>query len=306
MANRHLLRSIVLQTLFECDFRDGEFDPREILNCNLKEFAPEVKDYSFAEDIIDGVKRCQEDIDEIIAKAAPNWPIDRIATADRNVLRMGLFELLFSNYGDVPPKVAINEAIELAKTFGGETSGKFINGVLGAVYKEMGEPGKDDTVGKKEETESENIPVRNLAGAVIYAEQEGEMYLAFVHDVFGHWTLSKGRLEEGENPIDGVIRVNRDELGIETEVECNLGENEYVAKTQDKQKVKKRVTYFLSKAKFEELDLKRDGGLDDAKWFKLRDIIDLNFYEDIVPLITKAVGVLMAKNKSSENSVQES
>ncbi|MGM0482817.1 MAG: transcription antitermination factor NusB [Patescibacteria group bacterium] len=306
MANRHLLRSIVLQTLFECDFRDGEVDPREILHCNLKEFAPEVKDYYFAEDIVSGIKGCQEDIDEIIAKAAPNWPVDRIATVDRNVLRMGLFELLFSDYGDVPPKVAINEAIELAKTFGGETSGKFINGVLGAVYKEMGEPGKDDSVAKREENELENIPVRNLAGAVIYAEQEGEIYLAFVHDVFGHWTLSKGRLEEGENPEDGVIRVNRDELGIDTEVECNLGENEYVAKTQDKQKVKKRVTYFLSRAEFEDLDLKKDGGLDDAKWFKLKDIIDLNFYDDIVPLITKAVGVLMAKNKSSEGSDQES
>lgn len=299
MANRHLLRSIVLQTLFECDFRDGGgVNPLEVLSLNIKEFAPEVREYSFAEDIVKGVKERKEDLDEIISKAAPNWPIDRIATVDRNILRIGLYELLFSDYDDVPPKVAINESIELAKTFGGETSGKFINGVLGAIYKELGEPGKDDASKSKEELAFEDLPVRRLAGAVVYAIDEGQIYLAFVHDVFGRWTLSKGRLEEGEEPEIGAVRIVLHELGIPTEVECILGDNEYVAKTQEKERVRKHVTYFLSSAEFEELNLKDEGGLDDAKWFKLKDIVDLNFYDDIVPIITKAVGMLLAKDKS--------
>ncbi len=296
MANRHLLRSIVLQTLFECDFRDiNSARPLDVLRCNISEFAPEVNSYTFAEEIVEGVCERKEDLDNIISKAAPNWPIERIAAVDRNILRIGLFELLFSDHDDVPPKVAINESIELAKTFGGETSSKFINGVLGAIYKELGEPGKDDVSKTKEDIPYEDIPVQRLAGAVIYSVSEGEIYLAFVHDVFGRWTLSKGRLEEGEDPEVGVVRVVIHELGIETEVECVLGDNEYVAKNQEKEKVRKNVKYFLNKAKFEELTLKDEGGLDDAKWFKLKDTIDLNFYDDIVPIITKAVGILLKK-----------
>jgi N utilization substance protein B len=100
--------------------------------------------------LLSGVINKQKIIDEIIEKAAPGWPIDKISAVDRNVLRIGLYELLFGDRKEVPPKVAINEAIELAKSFGGENSSRFVNGVLGGVYKEIGEPGKDD-VGKKKQ-----------------------------------------------------------------------------------------------------------------------------------------------------------
>ncbi len=100
--------------------------------------------------MLSGVINKQKIIDEIIEKAAPGWPIDKISAVDRNVLRIGLYELLFGDRKEVPPKVAINEAIELAKSFGGENSSRFVNGVLGGVYKEIGEPGKDD-VGKKKQ-----------------------------------------------------------------------------------------------------------------------------------------------------------
>jgi len=91
------------------------------------------------------------EIDPIIERVAPQWPLDQIAVVDRNVLRLGLYELMFGDRDAVPPKVAINEAIELAKSFGGESSGRFINGVLGTVYKEMGEPGKDDAPPRKQD-----------------------------------------------------------------------------------------------------------------------------------------------------------
>ena len=89
----------------------------------------------------------------MIEKCAPEWPISQITAVDRNILRLGIYELIFGNYEEVPPKVAINEAIELAKTFGGESSARFINGVLGTIYREMGEPMKDDKTKKKEEKE---------------------------------------------------------------------------------------------------------------------------------------------------------
>src|SRR6185436_9106577 len=123
-------------------------------------------------------------------KAAPDWPLDKISPVDRNVLRVGLYELLFADREEVPAKVAINEAIELAKTFGGETSGRFVNGVLGAVYKEMGEPGKDAAPSKKKKAGDvpyEKMLIQHLGGAVVYARHDNVIYMAFVHDIFGHW-----------------------------------------------------------------------------------------------------------------------
>jgi N utilization substance protein B len=283
MANRHLARSIVLQTLFEWDSAEaGKIDVADALTRNIEEFAPDSKDHAFMEGLLDGVLAKQKDIDLIIEKAAPDWPLEKISTVDRNILRIGLFELLFADREQVPAKVAINEAIELAKTFGGESSGRFVNGVLGAVYKEIGEPGKNDT-GKKNK---KDIPVEKYGGAVVYAIDDGQTYLALVHDIFGHWTLSKGHIEEDPSVEAGIVRVIKEELDLDVQVEDKVGENEYVA------------SYHLARADFAPLTLKKSGGLDDAKWFKLQDILELNFYRDMLPVVTEAVQTLAAKKDS--------
>lgn len=140
MASRHLARSIAMQSLYEWDFygkKKGSLE--EITKRNIKEFGPGLQDTSFVKNLVDGVVSNLGKIDKILEKAAPEWPIEQITIVDRNVLRLGLSELLFGNKEEVPPKVAINESIELAKKFGGESSGKFINGVLGTVYKQMQE-----------------------------------------------------------------------------------------------------------------------------------------------------------------------
>ncbi len=139
MSTRHLTRRIVLQTLYEWDFFNGEKIWLDILNKNFLEFGPDLDEREFAKNIIKGVLENFEEINNIITSAAPQWPLEKTTLIDRNVLRMGLFELIYSDDKEVPPKVAINEAIELAKEFGGESSGKFVNGVLGTVYKEMKE-----------------------------------------------------------------------------------------------------------------------------------------------------------------------
>src|SRR4029077_6168205 len=166
---------------------------------------PGMSDDSFIAELVKGILAKKADLAEIIEKAAPDWPIDKISPVDRNVLRLGLYELLFSDRNEVPAKVAINEAIELAKTFGGETSGRFVNGVLGAVYKELGEPGKDASPAKKKKIADipfEQMPIQHVGGAVIYGRNGKEIYLAFVHDIFGHWTLSKGKIAEGVDPAE--------------------------------------------------------------------------------------------------------
>lgn len=295
MANRHLGRSIVLQTLFEWDFRGlKDKEAVEILKRNVSEFGPGLGDGNFISGLLEVVLSKRKDIDNIITKAAPDWPIEKTSMIDRNVLRIGLAELLFSDRKEVPAKVAINEAIELAKTFGGENSGKFVNGVLGSVYKEIGEPGKD------EQSSKDKFTLQKLGGAVVYAKgKKGEMYVALVHDVFGHWTLSKGGIEEGEDEKKATLREVGEELGLKKlKVIDKLGENEYLASHPEKGKLKKHVVYFLVESKFEEIKLEQKGGLDDARWFKLGDIVDLNFYGDILPIITKAVNILAGGRKN--------
>lgn len=297
MANRHLSRSIVLQTLFEWDFNGQKSeDVKEAIDRNIKEFAPGLEDSTFITTLVETVVKKVKIIDEIITKAAPEWPIEKISAVDRNILRLGLTELLFGDRAEVPPKVAINEAIELAKTFGGENSGKFVNGVLGAVYKEMGEPGKDQVSKKKKpafETDPAKMPLEKLGGAVIYTKKDGETYLALVHDIFGYWTLSKGHIEESMDEKEGTALEIKKELGIDIVCEDSLGENEYIATHPEKGKRRKHVYYFLGKAEYQDLKLdKTEGGLNDAKWFKLGDIADLKIYDDILPIITKAITII--------------
>jgi len=289
----------VLQSLFEWDFRAmRESDVDAVIVRNAKEFAPGMGDVPFIERLTHGIISRATDLDSIVEQAAPEWPFDKISYIDRNVLRIGLFELLFSNRGEVPAKVAINEAIELAKTFGGENSGKFVNGVLGAVYKELGEPGKDEVSKRRhvgQDVPYDELPQERLGGAVVYARDgTGALYLAFVHDVFGHWTLSKGKLEYGEDETAGTAREIKEEIGLAVELKEKLGENEYVANDPEVGKKRKRVSYYLAEAPFIDLKLESSGGLDDARWFRAADIGELNFYEDIVPLITKAVSILSA------------
>lgn len=145
MASRHLSRSIAMQSLYEWDFSEKKADLEKIIERNLGEFGPGLENKDFVWQLVTGIVQHLAEIDQIIEKAAPQWPIEQISIVDRNVLRLGLFELLYSDKEAVPPKVAINEAIELAKSFGGENSGKFINGVLGTVFKELN-PSHDEKV----------------------------------------------------------------------------------------------------------------------------------------------------------------
>ncbi|MFA6255414.1 MAG: transcription antitermination factor NusB [Patescibacteria group bacterium] len=136
MSNRHLARTIALQTLYQWDFNNRNKENLEtVIRRNLKEFAPQFDDKGFIEHLVKGVIKNQPEIDQLITTYAPEWPIEQITMVDRNVLRIGIQEMKYDP--EIPEKVAINEAIELAKTFGGESSGKFVNGVLGTIYKEL-------------------------------------------------------------------------------------------------------------------------------------------------------------------------
>ena len=143
-SNRHLGRIIALQTLYECEFRsscgDTNFKVDDVLKRNIGRYKDMVDDKDFVTELVAGVTAKQSELDERLQPIAPEWPIDQIARMDRMVLRIGLYELLYSR--GTPPKVVINEAVELAKAFGGDNSSKFINGVLGTALKQIDEVDK--------------------------------------------------------------------------------------------------------------------------------------------------------------------
>ena len=149
-SNRHLGRIVALQTLYEYEFRkesnDDSADHGEILKRNLERYETAIDDTAFVETLVEGVLKEQQNLDEKIQPIAPDWPIEQIARIDRNILRLGIYELL--HQADVvPPKVVINEAVELAKAFGSDNSSKFINGVLGTALRTLvqGESNGEDT-----------------------------------------------------------------------------------------------------------------------------------------------------------------
>ena len=149
MSSRHLLRSVAMQSLYEWDFesslvKDENYKEKfskdslnKIVKKNIEEYSAGIESNNFVVELVNGVFENMQKIDTLLKKFAPEWPIKQIMIIDRNILRIGIYELLFSKRKDVPAKVAINESIELAKTFGGRSSGKFVNGVLGSLYKEM-------------------------------------------------------------------------------------------------------------------------------------------------------------------------
>lgn len=297
--NRHLARGIALQILFELDVNSNLSLNKEglekIIERQLEEFSGE-KDDGFILDLLTTIEERVATLDDIIARAAPEWPLDKINVMDRNILRLGLAELLF-NSDKVPPKVAIDEAIELAKTYSSVNSHKFVNGVLGSIYKEMGEPRKEETSQKKN-----NLQIVNLAGGLVYSVYEGKVFLAFVKDIFKHWTLPKGKLLQDEDVMIGAVRKIKEEIGVNAVIKDKLKENTYIANSTPKvegvnpeqnvksEKVQKHVYYFLAETKHEPLVLEKENtGLVEAKWFALDQLEDLKLYDDVKPII--AIGI---------------
>lgn len=149
MSNRHLARTVVMQVLYEWDFRGKETDRIPELVAYVKgEFAPDFDDGGYIERQVRAVVDHAPGLDSMLEQFAPNWSVGNMTIIDRNILRLGAYELRYDE--SIPSRVAINEAIELGKTFGGDASGKFVNGVLGAVYKEMVAKGETKEADKED------------------------------------------------------------------------------------------------------------------------------------------------------------
>lgn len=290
MSARHISRVIAMQTMYELDITESlsisTEESKKIVARNIVEFGGSLKESDFTEKILADTLSRLTTLDEIIQKAAPEWPMDKINIVDRNVLRVGLCELLFGDREHVPPKVAIDEAIEIAKEYGGESSGRFVNGVLGAVYKEMGEPGKAEVSAKP-------IQIEELIGVVVTSTYGDKKYVGMVHDIFGHWTLCKSHKAEGESVEAAVARVVKKEFGIlDAKIIEKIGENAYVAHHPEKGKVRKQVEYYLARTAHEAPKVEDSKGLDDAKWWRMDEVSILPVYDDMRPTIMRALEII--------------
>lgn len=280
-SSRRDARIVIVQTLFESDFHGREPDGVhmvETFNAVAREHNPALVDNDFALKVLRGVASKYHEINSIIEKAAPDWPLDKIGSVDRNILRLGVFELLFGKELEVPGRVALNEAIEITKMFLGDGARRFVNGVLGSIYTEVKDPAEDEFVPKKMRHK------KSVGGVIFRTDEADRVWFAFVHDVFGKWTLSKGGLEEGEPLESGLKRVIKEEINVDIETLEKIGSNAYKAHPPDGP-VLKEVTYLLAKTNDDALKLKETEGLDEAKWFSFEDAKKLTFYPDLKQII---------------------
>lgn len=281
MANRHLARTLALQTLFEWDFHQGQKSIAEILPHIRLEFAPEFDDQGFAENLANCILKEQQAIDQLIVKFAPEWPLEQITNIDRNVLRIGVYELKFSP--DIPPKVAINEAIELAKTFGGPSSGKFVNGVLGSLYKEMA------ASGEKQSPESQGIKEIS-AGGLVYRVMPDGYHFVLILDAYNRWTFPKGHVDNLESLETTAAREVSEEIGItDLTLVGFLGTTELKVHRPGENSFRKLVYYYLFKTSAETLTVPKVAELKDAKWYNQQETLDHMSYSQNKELFEKAL-----------------
>jgi len=287
MSNRHLARTLVLQSLFQWDFNNKSENIQKILENNKKEFAEGLEDQEFSQNLLLSITEKIKELDSLITKYAPEWPLEQITTVDRNVLRIGIFELKYAH--DIPPKVAINEAIELAKTYGGESSGKFVNGVLGSVFKDM------QAMGEKKEFETE--PAKEFsAGGVVFNQQNNQYKFALVLDAYDKWTFPKGHIEKNEDKEKAALREISEEIGLKQTVSQGyLDSIEIKVKEPNKRPVPKTVYYYLIEAVDQDLSVTTEPEVKEARWMTAAEAQKNIGYENALAIFQLALKKLLPK-----------
>lgn len=278
---------MVIQTLFEADF-SGSLDVQtaeSILDRNCQEFLLLENSPEFALNLAIGVVLKKDIIDQIIEKAAPEWPISKISLIDRALLRLGIFELLYGGEYNIPPKVAINESIELAKAFGGDNSRKFVNGVLGGIFKEMQDGGQIEQESPKKEMKTEE-----LVGACIFKQENGTWKIGLIGDMFKHFTCPKGHVVGDKNKVEQLKEIVLREACVVCHPLDVVGDNSYIADSTDFI-LRKRVTYFLAEAISEESFVASDG-IVSFGWYSEAELANIKIYKDMKSIIKKAFDIM--------------
>lgn len=302
MSLRHKSRIIVFGALYSLDTKSK-------LEVNLEDSLKEIDDVLYLNSLSDKnidreyVVRLMKNIldrrlvvDEIIIKAAPEWPLSKIHSIDRNILRMALSEMLFIKKEEVPMKVAINEAIDIAKEYGNNTSSKFINGVLGSVYKELlSAQDEEKQEEMKMEVKDKQLHIKNMLGIILYTHKDDQKYFGLIYDIFRHWGACKSESEKGEDLESEIIRIVNKEFGDMTKSNLinfeTIGVTDFIAHDKDtKDKIKKVVNYYLVETdSFLPSRTEEKDGIRKSDWIRIDENLDtLRMYPDFVSILEKA------------------
>jgi transcription antitermination protein NusB len=285
MSIRHESRKVLMQTLYELDtshaFALPALEAKEILKRNMEYLSPGRYDVEFTCALFDTILERLITLDELIVKAAPEWPMNKINIVDRNVLRIGLSEMLFNPGKDVPPKVAIDEAIEVAKEFGGESSGKFVNGVLGAVYKEL-----DVTEGVEKH---KKLKKEYKSGLIVLRLDNDSVYIAMLMDKFKTYTLPRSDLEEGGDEAMVAKSSAVRDFGIEIGEATFVDQHSYIAHHPEKGNIVKIIKYYYGVTNQMNFNGVNDEEILATVWVNYDDIDKIKIYKDLKPVIQKAI-----------------
>lgn len=273
LSIRHQSRMVALQTLYEWDFDEGK-NVSDVLQRNIENSGLKVE-IPFCEKIVKGVADNIDAINAKIRETAPEWPIEQIAGIDRSILRIGIYELIFDK--EVPPKAVINEAVELGKEFGGENSGKFVNGVLGTIYR------------ASERYEDENLVTSS--GGIIFRKDGPHTYFVVVKNPYDKWTFPKGKVEENETWQEAAVREIQEETGIkEAEILGEIGEIKFTDKSGE-EPIKKSVHFYLIKTNQIEITEKpiESAHIKEVKWMEKEEVLNSLGYDNLADLFKKAI-----------------
>ncbi len=297
MAARRKIRTKILEILYNLDFFNFYFNEKEIEKKidGLLENNFDFEDIQYIKEKVFAIIKKREKLDNIIKEFLIEFDFDKTFILDRNILRISIYEILYEE--DIPNKVSINEAIELAKEFGAERTYKFISGLLGSFYKEY----------FKEEREKElekNVESKDKVGALAYFfdENKKKIKILMINNYFGKWTLPKGSYDKNCEDIDEALgQVMKEKYNLKGKVEDYLGENFYTA---DKliDRVNKKIFYYLFKVEnpHQTKVSKKTEGIKKFSWFKINEVELLNRYDDMNEIYKKGFELLKNKEKKYE------
>ncbi len=299
MANRGLARLIAVQTVFAGVFR-GDLDIDDQVAYVAENFSivedKETLDYALK--IVKGVFDNKDKIDEILRGAVVKTSLENVYAIDLSILRCALFELLFSKDEKIPPRVVLDEYIELAKFLSNDSSRRFVNGVLASIYENVKDgdsaDGEEDVVGED-----------NRIGFMVYKIVDGVVYVLMIYDRFYFWTLPKGRVLDGESHEDVIVRKAKEEIGLDIEkgsIGEKIGDTQYVYRDPERGLIRVNVDYYLVEynGAMEDVSVGNKKSVLDVKFFDVEELADLRVYDDIIRVLNSGLEYISEHGSNRE------
>ena len=293
MSRRHQSRELILKTLYNLDVLD-DLKPYTDINyvidtmnkIRVIDSVDSKDDLDYSKKILSAIIDRINTINDILTKAAPEWPLDKINIIDRNILRIGIYEIIFANDEGTPPKVAINEAIELAKEYSGQKSFSFVNGVMGTIYKEI-----FNNKELEQNQQKENKKEISFIECVPYSLDKNMLYLGFILDKNKKWCFPKSEEDKNKNIEENILNILNNKFDVIERINeyTKLTNKSITLSKREGEKIKENTTFYLIKMDYKIINSPNTDKSISAKWIKSNEIEKLNKQNDIEDIINKTL-----------------